>query len=65
MRLRLHGDDAAHPGITDSVMNYDEVAREIYPENSPEYHRAYNEPDCSPYPLDILAIRALYQALNR
>ena len=42
----------AHPGVTDSVMNYPEA--ELGP-----------EPDCSPHPLDILAIRALYQASNR
>lgn len=52
MRLRLHGEDTAHSGSTDSVMNYDSVT-------------GVSEPDCSPYPLDILAIRALYQASNR
>ena len=51
VRLRLQDDSVAHPGITDSVMNYrrDDIGY---------------EPDCAPYPLDILAIRALYQALN-
>ena len=44
-----HG--SAHPSGADSVMNYDSVT-------------GVNEPDCSPNPLDILAIRVLYQALN-
>ena len=51
VRLRLKADAAAHPGSADSVMSYDHVT-------------GVSEPDCSPYPLDILAIRALYQALN-
>ena len=51
VRLRLQDDSVAHPGITDSVMSYDRLT-------------GVSEPDCAPYPLDILAIRALYQALN-
>ena len=59
-------DDAnAHPSITDSVMSYDSVAGEIYPEGSAARLKASLEPECSPYPLDILAIRALYQASNQ
>ena len=37
----------AHPGITDTVMNY------------------IDEPDCSPHPFDIMAIRALYKSVGR
>ena len=62
---RVLNNAVAHPDITDSVMSYDHVARELYPEGSPEWNRADSEPDCAPYPLDIMAIRALYQALNR
>ena len=39
---------ASHPSTPDSVMNYDGRA-------------GVNEPDCSPHPLDIMAIYALYQ----
>ena len=39
---------AAHPSIPDSVMNYDSRV------NSPE-------PDCAPYPFDVMAVTALYQ----
>ena len=39
----------AHPQTTDTVMNFGV---------------GVNEPDCSPYPLDIMAIHALYQALD-
>ena len=37
----------AHPTIPDSVMNYVNFTR--------------TEPDCSPYPFDVMAIYALYQ----
>ena len=52
--MRAHGiqhNAAAHPGSADSVMSYDRLT-------------GVSEPDCAPYPLDIMAIRALYQALN-
>ena len=39
---------ASHPSTPDSVMNYD-------------WRAGVNEPDCSPYPLDVMAIYALYQ----
>ena len=40
---------ASHPSTIDSVMNYDRMT-------------GVNEPDCSPYPLDVMAIDALYQS---
>ena len=43
---------AAHPTITDSVMNHDGEVGES----------TFSEPDCSPYPFDLMAIYALYQA---
>lgn len=42
----------AHPAVPDSVLNYDRKTG-----GKPEFA----EPDCSPHPLDILAIYALYQ----
>ena len=41
----------AHPNQIDSVMNYDTET-------------GVGEPDCSPHPLDIMAIYALYQTLS-
>ena len=40
----------SHPTIHDSVLNYDRNVRE-----------QFEEPDCSPYPFDVMAIYALYQ----
>ena len=42
------GSSLAHPSIPDSVMNYDN-----------EVYQITDEPDCSPHPIDIMAIRAL------
>ena len=42
--------DVAHSSTPNSVMNHNDEVR-----------LAENEPDCAPYPLDILAIYALYQ----
>ena len=41
----------AHPTIPDSVLNYD-------------HKLSIDEPDCSLYPFDIMAIQALYQSVN-
>ena len=41
---------ASHPATFDSLMNYDSRVDDIY-----------REPDCSPYPLDVMAIYSLYQ----
>ena len=41
----------AHPSIPNSVMNYDNATGVF-------------EPDCSPHPLDIMAIEALYQVMS-
>ena len=43
----------AHPTIPDSVMNYDARVR-----------RDLAEPDCSPYPFDVMIIYALYQTVD-
>ena len=42
----------AHPTIDDSVLNY------------AEFIQNKDEPDCSLYPFDIMAIHALYQSVN-
>ena len=47
-------DPVSHPNITDTVMNYD-IAAGIGEDG---------EPDCSPHPMDIMAIHALYQSVN-
>ena len=50
----------AHPTLPDSVMNYDwEVSENVY---GGSWIR--DEPDCSPHPLDIMAIQALYQTID-
>ena len=41
----------AHPMVLESVMNYDDETE-------------VPEPDCSPHPLDIMAIYGLYQKLR-
>ena len=43
--------DAGHALVADSVMNYDHIT-------------GVAEPDCSPYPLDIMAVYAIYQTLD-
>ena len=43
---------AAHPTIADAVMNHDGEVGET----------SFSEPDCSPYPFDLMAIYALYQS---
>ena len=48
----------AHPTIPDSAMSYDSRAPRWT--SSP-----FNEPDCSPHPLDVMAIYALYQKVSR
>ena len=61
---------ASHSSTPDSVMNYD---KEIFANYDPlgddpntqnideRWQRLGREPDCSPHPIDILAIYALYQ----
>ena len=44
--------EQAHPTVASSVMNYDKEAS------------VGDEPDCSPHPLDIMALWALYQTTN-
>ena len=48
---------AGHPSIYESVMSYESVALRTGVEDS----KLPNDPDCSPHPLDVLAIYALYQ----
>ena len=45
--------EAAHPSIPGAAMNYNRRILGNY----------YGEPDCSPHPFDIMAIRALYQTV--
>ncbi len=48
---------AGHPSIYESVMSYEGVAlRTDVPDS-----KLPDDPDCSPHPLDVLAIYALYQ----
>ena len=52
--------EISHPTIADSVLNYDRRVRD-------QLHRitaGFSELNCSPYPLDIMAIHALYQTLK-
>ena len=54
-----------HPQVPDSVMNYDFVAVSKDPERPPlsraDFDGSFSEPDCTPHPLDVMAIYALYQ----
>ena len=43
---------AGHPGFSDTVMNYDNLLSD---------KRRQKEPDCTPHPIDIMAVYALYQ----
>ena len=51
----------SHPTIPDSVLNYDDKVKWDYDESSEEWERVENEPGCSPYPFDVMALYALYQ----
>ena len=51
---------AGHSTVADSIMNYD--ARELRDQRfTTESHILRSEPDCTPHPLDILAVYALYE----
>ena len=45
--------EEAHPRVPGSVMNYDHKVADVA-----------KEPDCSPHPLDIMALWALYQTVG-
>ena len=48
-----------HPTIADSAVNYDDM---VIPDNSESGFKSdFTEPDCSPYPFDVMAVFALYQ----
>ena len=55
---------ASHPTVSDAVMNYNSRLSEKYIEDGlrPDALRIRSEEDCSPYPFDVMAIRALYQS---
>ena len=55
--------ETSHPAIADSVMNYDWKVDDLYGgRRVPTLgDRVYDEPNCWPHPLDIMAIHALYQ----
>ena len=60
--LLTGGYEMAHAIAADTVMNYDHEA----PQNhNPMGNRVRAEPDCAPHPLDLLAIHALYQTVDR
>ena len=44
----------SHPTVRESVMNYDDKV----------YKGGANEHDCSPHPLDVMAVWALYQTIT-
>ena len=54
-----------HPQVADSVMNYDWRAAAKNPRVPPvaatDFNRHFEERDCGPHPLDVMAIYALYQ----
>ena len=52
----------AHPSIADTIMNHDD---EVGPSYKFPEGEDWEEPDCSPHPLDIMAIWALYQTVSR
>ena len=47
-----------HPSVADSVVNYDKT---VLPSIDPMDAMDQREPDCSPYPFDVMAVFALYQ----
>ena len=53
--IRPFSSVVAHSRITDSVMNYN---------TDVGFSNYWGEPDCSPYPMDIMAIRTLYETTD-
>ena len=55
-----------HPQVPDSVVNYNWLAVPLNPAVTPmvqgDFDRGHSEPDCAPYPFDVMAIYALYQS---
>ena len=51
-----------HPPLVESVMNYDEHSKRLLLDDSTIDYKG--EPDCSPHPMDIMAIFALYQTVD-
>ena len=51
-----------HPPLVDSVMNYDQDSKALLVVY--ETIEKFREPDCSPHPMDIMAIFALYQTFD-
>ena len=51
-----------HPPLVDSVVNYNEESEVLL--NVVGGKANLREPDCSPHPLDIMAIYALYQTVD-
>ena len=51
-----------HREDRESVMNYDRWFNGWFALNSPPWllGQGFNEPDCSPHPMDIMAMYALY-----
>ena len=53
-----------HPPLVDSVMNYNKVIDSLLLTAPGIEKKDFDEPDCSPHPMDIMAIYALYQTVD-
>ena len=51
-----------HPPLVESVMNYNEHSKRLLLDDSTTDYKG--EPDCSPHPMDIMAIYSLYQTVD-
>ena len=51
-----------HPPLVDSVMNWDEHSKALLVVDGTISN--FREPDCSPHPMDIMAIYAIYQTVD-
>ena len=56
--MKAQPDEASHPTIPSSVMNYDDDTRKVWFPSRPQID---NERGCSPHPFDIMALYSLYQ----
>ena len=53
-----------HPPLVDSVMNYNKVIDSLLLTAPGIEKKDFDEPDCSPHPMDIMAIYVLYQTVD-
>ena len=62
---RIYAGTQTHSTLPDSVMNYDEMIPENFnPDLGEKGEWLRVEHNCSPHPLDVMAIHALYQTLD-